>query len=52
MIKKTLFLIFGGAIILFYVSSSWFGWEFANAGSKSRFHAPFFFYGSGFRGGK
>jgi hypothetical protein len=47
---KALFLIFGGSILLLYVLSSFLGWEFANAGSKSRLGTPFFY--SGFRGGK
>jgi hypothetical protein len=51
MIKKFLFLFFGAGIILFYLTSSWFGWEFANSGRKSYFHMPFF-YGGGYRGGK
>jgi hypothetical protein len=48
---KTLFLIFGLGIVLIYALSSAFGWEFANAGSRSRLGTPFF-YGGGFRGGK
>jgi hypothetical protein len=50
MIKKILFLLFGASIILFYVTSSWFGWEFANSGRNSYFHMPFIF--GGYRGGK
>jgi len=49
MIRKTLFLTFG-AIIMFYLASSWFGWEFASAGRNSRFGMPFIY--GGFRGGK
>jgi hypothetical protein len=48
---KTLFLIFGLGVVLIYGLSSMFGWEFANAGSRSRLGTPFF-YGGGFRGGK
>lgn len=48
---KTLFLIFGFGVIFLYGLSSLLGWEFANAGSRSRLGAPFF-YGGGFRGGK
>lgn len=51
MIKKILFLSCGAVIILFYLASSWFGWEFANAGRNSRLGTSFF-YGGGFRGGK
>jgi hypothetical protein len=50
MIKKALFLTFGGGIILFYLLSSSFGWELANSGSRSRFGVPFIY--TGFRGGK
>ncbi len=50
MIKKTLYIIFGTVIILFYLASSWFGWEVANSGSNSRLGVPFIY--SGFRGGK
>jgi hypothetical protein len=48
---KTLFLIFGIGVVLTYSMASIFGWEFANAGSRSRLGTPFF-YGGGFRGGK
>jgi hypothetical protein len=47
---KTLYLIFGIGIILLYVTSAWFGWEFANSGRNSRFGMPFIY--TGFRGGK
>jgi hypothetical protein len=47
---KTLFLIFGIGVILIYLASSWFGWEFANSGSRSRLGTPFIY--GGFRGGK
>jgi len=47
---KALFLIFGGGVLLFYVTSSFLGWELANSGSRSRLGTPFFY--SGFRGGK
>ncbi|MDQ6788405.1 MAG: hypothetical protein M3033_16495 [Acidobacteriota bacterium] len=50
MIKKTLFLLFGAGIIIFYLASSWFGWEFASSGQNSRFGMPFIY--GGFRGGK
>ncbi|HEY0657025.1 MAG TPA: hypothetical protein VGD05_01045 [Pyrinomonadaceae bacterium] len=50
MLKK-LYLLFGIGILLLYSMSAWFGWEFANSGSRSRFGVPFF-YGGGFRGGK
>ena len=48
---RTLFLIFGIGVVLLYGISSFLGWEFANAGSRSRLGTPFF-YGGGFRGGK
>ena len=51
MVKKILFLSFGAFIILFYLASSWFGWEIANSGRNSRLGVPYF-YGGGFRGGK
>jgi hypothetical protein len=47
---KTLFLILGIGVILIYAASSWFGWEFANSGSRSRLGVPFIY--GGFRGGK
>ncbi|MDQ2747488.1 MAG: hypothetical protein M3T96_09530 [Acidobacteriota bacterium] len=47
---KTLFIIFGLAVILLYASSAWFGWEIANSGSSSRLGLPFIY--GGFRGGK
>jgi hypothetical protein len=47
---KTLFLIFGIGVILIYAASSWFGWEFANSGSRSQLGVPFIY--TGFRGGK
>ncbi len=50
MIKKTIYVILGTGIILFYLASSWFGWEIANSGSNSRFGMPFIY--TGFRGGK
>ena len=50
MIKKVLYMMFGGGILLFYAASSWMGWEIANSGSKSRLGVPFIY--SGFRGGK
>lgn len=47
---KALFLIFSGGVFLFYLSSSWFGWELANSGSRSPLRSPFIY--AGFRGGK
>jgi len=47
---RTLFLIFGIGVILIYAASSWFGWEFANSGSRSRLGVPFIY--GGYRGGK
>ena len=47
---KTIYIIFGTGVILFYMASSWFGWEIANSGSSSRFGMPFIY--TGFRGGK
>ncbi|HMT06421.1 MAG TPA: hypothetical protein PKA82_00350 [Pyrinomonadaceae bacterium] len=49
MLKK-LYMVFGAGVLVFYSASSWFGWEMANSGSKSRMGVPFFY--SGFRGGK
>ncbi|MFT3743112.1 MAG: hypothetical protein QM785_02355 [Pyrinomonadaceae bacterium] len=49
MLKK-LYMVFGVGVLGFYAMSSWFGWELANSGSKSRLGVPFFY--SGFRGGK
>lgn len=43
-------LLFGMGVVLTYASASWFGWELANSGSKSRLGVPFFY--TGFRGGK
>ncbi|MGI8470421.1 MAG: hypothetical protein ACR2N3_18430 [Pyrinomonadaceae bacterium] len=50
MIKKIIFFTFGVGVLLFYVASSWFGWEIANSGSNSRLGLPFIY--GGFRGGK
>lgn len=47
---RALFVIFGTGVILFYLASSWFGWELANSGSRSRLGVPFIY--TGFRGGK
>lgn len=47
---KILTLLFGTAVVLLYATAAWFGWEIANAGSKSRLGVPFIY--SGFRGGK
>jgi len=49
MLKK-LYMVFGIGVLVLYVASSWFGWEVANSGSRSRLGVPFFY--SGFRGGK
>lgn len=49
MLKK-LYLIFGMAVLVFYAGASWFGWELANSGSRSRLGVPFIY--TGFRGGK
>jgi len=49
MLKK-LYLVFGAGVLVFYAASAWFGWEIANAGSRSRLGVPFFY--TGFRGGK
>ncbi len=47
---KILTLFFGMGVVLLYSTAAWFGWEVANAGSKSRLGVPFIY--SGFRGGK
>ncbi|CAN5324500.1 hypothetical protein BH10ACI2_BH10ACI2_06460 [soil metagenome] len=49
MLKK-LYMVAAVGVLGFYSMSSWFGWELANSGSKSRLGVPFFY--SGFRGGK
>jgi hypothetical protein len=49
MLKK-LYLLLGIGVLLVYASSAWFGWEFANSGSRSRFGMPFIY--GGYRGGK
>jgi hypothetical protein len=49
MLKK-LYMVFGVGVLAFYATASWFGWEVANSGSRSRLGVPFFY--SGFRGGK
>jgi hypothetical protein len=49
MLKK-LYLIFGMGVLVFYAAASWFGWELANSGSRSRLGVPFIY--TGFRGGK
>lgn len=49
MLKK-LYMIFGCGVLLVYGAASWFGWEMANSGSRSRLGTPFFY--TGFRGGK
>ncbi|MGB7068692.1 MAG: hypothetical protein WBD22_04300 [Pyrinomonadaceae bacterium] len=47
---KKLYLVFGMVVILTYSAASWFGWEAANAGSRSRLGVPFIY--TGYRGGK
>lgn len=47
---KKLYMVFGMFVLFAYAAASWFGWELANAGSRSRLGMPFFY--SGFRGGK
>lgn len=49
MLKK-LYFVFGMAVLAFYASAAWFGWELANSGSRSRLGVPFIY--TGFRGGK
>jgi len=49
MLKK-LYLIFGMGVLVFYGAASWFGWELANSGTRSRLGVPFIY--TGFRGGK
>lgn len=49
MLKK-LYMIFGIGVLLIYSASTWFGWELANSGSRSRLGVPFIY--GGFRGGK
>ena len=47
---KKLYLVIGLAIVLLYGAAAWYGWELANAGSRSRLGVPFIY--TGFRGGK
>ncbi len=47
---KILTMLIGLTVVVLYASASWFGWELANSGSKSRLGVPFIY--SGFRGGK
>ncbi|MCC6329156.1 MAG: hypothetical protein IT174_11610 [Acidobacteria bacterium] len=47
---KKLYVIFAMGVVLLYSAASWFGWELANSGSKSRLGVPFIY--TGFRGGK
>ncbi len=47
---KTIYMVFGGAVLLAYATVSWFGWEIANSGNRSRLGVPFIY--TGFRGGK
>lgn len=49
MIKK-LYLTLAMGVVLLYGAASWFGWELANSGNKSRLGVPFIY--TGFRGGK
>ena len=47
---KAIYMIFALGVLVFYVAASWFGWEIANSGSRSRLGLPYVY--SGFRGGK
>lgn len=47
---KVIYVIFAAAVLLAYAAASWFGWELANSGSRSRLGVPFIY--TGFRGGK
>ncbi len=49
MIRK-LYLTLAMGVVLLYGTASWFGWELANSGNKSRLGVPFIY--TGFRGGK
>jgi len=49
MLRK-LYVVFGLGVIFIYMTTSWFGWEFANSGRKSALGVPFIY--TGFRGGK
>jgi hypothetical protein len=49
MIKKALFLTFGGGIILFYLLSSSLGWEFANSGQPFKIWDAVYLYGFSWR---
>lgn len=47
---KKLYLVFGIGVLFLYAAATWFGWEMANSGAKSRLGVPFIY--TGFRGGK
>jgi len=47
---KAIYMILAVVVVLGYATAAWFGWEFANAGSNSRFGMPFIY--TGFHGGK
>lgn len=47
---RIIYVIFAVCVLGGYALSAWFGWEMANAGSKSRLGVPFIY--TGFRGGK
>ena len=47
---KKLYMVLAMGVLGFYGASAWFGWELANAGSRSRLGVPFIY--TGFRGGK
>jgi hypothetical protein len=49
-IFKAGYMLFAAVILIGYAAASWFGWEVANSGSKSRLGIPFIY--TGFRGGK
>jgi hypothetical protein len=47
---KAIYMILAVGVLIAYATASWFGCEFANAGSNSRLGMPFIY--NGFHGGK
>lgn len=47
---KILYLLFGLAVIVLYLTSASLGWEFAASGRRSSVGVPFIY--TGYRGGK
>ena len=45
-----LYVIFAAGVLVLYGAASWYCWELANSGSRSRLGVPFIY--TGYRGGK